>query len=291
MNRYKSLGLIGLAAASLFATQAIADPVGLTCPTSHGGTPTATQGSAACISPHSDDGVDDNLNYQLSHAPGDGGILVSGPAIDPYNGQQPLPTNYWHVGGTGSNSNTIVLEIAGNASTNTFGIFDPSDPTHRLQMFSGPQSAGATDTLSYNGGGSFTTSFGTATFGEGNKFGYYLFSEATNTYFYSDMSLNKLTGDPNYYTHAPHMATFIGNGLTTLKTGAGETLFGADMYLLGWEDLPWLQSDLDYNDFLVLVQEQPPHQNVPEPAALGMFGLGALMIGLFAGLRRRREEV
>lgn len=29
----------------------------------------------------------------------------------------------------------------------------------------------------------------------------------------------------------------------------------------------------------------PPH--VPEPGVLGMFGLGALMIGLFAGLRRR----
>jgi hypothetical protein len=31
----------------------------------------------------------------------------------------------------------------------------------------------------------------------------------------------------------------------------------------------------------------PPPNDVPEPAALGMFGLGALLIGLFAGLRRR----
>lgn len=29
--------------------------------------------------------------------------------------------------------------------------------------------------------------------------------------------------------------------------------------------------------------------SVPEPAALGMFGLGALLIGLFAGLRRRMD--
>lgn len=29
--------------------------------------------------------------------------------------------------------------------------------------------------------------------------------------------------------------------------------------------------------------------NVPEPAALGMFGLGVLLIGLFAGLNRRRR--
>lgn len=31
----------------------------------------------------------------------------------------------------------------------------------------------------------------------------------------------------------------------------------------------------------------PPPVGVPEPAALGTFGLGALLIGLFAGLRRR----
>lgn len=32
---------------------------------------------------------------------------------------------------------------------------------------------------------------------------------------------------------------------------------------------------------------QPPPTSVPEPAALGMFGLGILLIGLFAGLRQR----
>jgi len=31
----------------------------------------------------------------------------------------------------------------------------------------------------------------------------------------------------------------------------------------------------------------PPPNNVPEPAGLGMFGLGAMLIGLFIGLRRR----
>lgn len=31
----------------------------------------------------------------------------------------------------------------------------------------------------------------------------------------------------------------------------------------------------------------PPPHNVPEPAALGMFGFGVLLIGLFIGLRRR----
>ena len=33
-----------------------------------------------------------------------------------------------------------------------------------------------------------------------------------------------------------------------------------------------------------------PPTNVPEPSVLGMFGLGALLIGLFAGLRRRQDR-
>jgi hypothetical protein len=33
--------------------------------------------------------------------------------------------------------------------------------------------------------------------------------------------------------------------------------------------------------------DTPPPNNVPEPVGLGMFGLGAMLIGLFIGLRRR----
>jgi hypothetical protein len=33
-----------------------------------------------------------------------------------------------------------------------------------------------------------------------------------------------------------------------------------------------------------------PINGVPEPAELGMFGLGALLVGLFAGLRRRAQR-
>ncbi|HJP99764.1 MAG TPA: PEP-CTERM sorting domain-containing protein [Rhodanobacteraceae bacterium] len=34
-----------------------------------------------------------------------------------------------------------------------------------------------------------------------------------------------------------------------------------------------------------------PGTPVPEPAALGMFGFGALLIGLFAGMRRRTQQI
>lgn len=85
-----------------------------------------------------------------------------------------------------------------------------------------------------------------------------------------------------------HVVAYQGND-STLQSGATPVLFDPSMYLLAWEDLPFGISDLDYNDFVVLVAD--PRQNVPEPAVLGVFGLGTLMIGLAVGLRRRREDV
>jgi hypothetical protein len=84
------------------------------------------------------------------------------------------------------------------------------------------------------------------------------------------------------------MVAFQGNGLTKLdnvKTGQYAT-FGTSDYILAWEDLPFNGSDLDYNDFVVMVESVHP---VPEPATLGMFGLGVLLIGAAAGLNRRRR--
>jgi hypothetical protein len=40
----------------------------------------------------------------------------------------------------------------------------------------------------------------------------------------------------------------------------------------------------------VTLGSDTPVNGVPEPAALGMFGLGALLVGLFAGLRRRTVQ-
>lgn len=40
----------------------------------------------------------------------------------------------------------------------------------------------------------------------------------------------------------------------------------------------------------VTIGSATPINGVPEPAALGMFGLGALLLGLFAGLRRRASQ-
>ncbi|HJR30829.1 MAG TPA: DUF4114 domain-containing protein [Pseudomonas sp.] len=289
MNTIKSLGFVGLAAAGLFAAQAFAT----TCPTTSTDPHlvTNTQGSPTCIASYGQDGNGTGLNQLY----GPGGSQITGTGLNIYHGQY-VPSSYWQIGGTGGSFNVILAEIAGNANANTFGIFDPSNPGNRLQLFSGPDGPGAKGTLVYNGGGNFQFAlFGqsatSATFGDGASFGYYLGTPVTNAdgslgtlYFFSDPSLNNSAGEAGnpYSDGMHHMVAYQGGNGTKINATGGDLL--SNEFLLGWEDQAFQHSDLDYNDFVVLVESV---HSVPEPAVLGMFGLGVLLLGGFAALRRR----
>lgn len=286
MNAIKYLGFAGLAAAGLFAAQAFAT----TCPTAPA-TGTQTQGGPVCIAPYGQDNPGTGLNDYFG--PG-GSLIASGPGIDVYNGQH-TPSAYWSIGGTGISANKIVLEIAGNANSNTFGIFDPTNSANQLQLFSGSASAGWSTVLMNLGGGNYSvTTFNasgvmqsstTATFGTTNLFGYYLSGPGGT--FFSDASMNEATSNPLYYPNgAPHMVAYEGDNTNTLTVGNTTGLFLNNEFLLAWEDTTYGSSDLDYNDFVVLVESV---HSVPEPAALGMFGFGMLLIGAAVGLNRRRR--
>ena len=86
-----------------------------------------------------------------------------------------------------------------------------------------------------------------------------------------------------YAAALPHCNGKFSNG--TKINGAS---FLSNEFLLAWEDTPFTSSDLDYNDFVVLVESV---HSVPEPAALGMFGFGMLLIGAAVGLSRRRFNI
>ena len=275
MNTVKYLGLVGLAAAGLFAAQAFAT----TCPTAPA-TGTQTQGGPTCIAPSGQDGAGTGLNSLY----GPGGTAVTGTGLNIYNGQY-TPSSNWQIGATTGSFSIILNEIAGNAGVNTFGIYDPNHPGNMLELFSGPDSAGAKGTLVYNGGGNFQFAlFGqpatSATFTDGASFGYYL--STPTGFFYSNPALNNSAGEAGnpYADGMHHMVAYEGGNGTKIN---GATLLSNE-FLLAWEDTPFANSDLDYNDFVVLVESV---HSVPEPAVLGMFGLGVLLIGGFATLRRR----
>jgi hypothetical protein len=92
-------------------------------------------------------------------------------------------------------------------------------------------------------------------------------------------------GNP-YSDGMHHMVAYQGGNGTIINATGGKLL--DNEFLLAWEDQAFKNSDLDYNDFVVLVESV---HSVPEPAALGMFGLGVLLLGGFAALRRRSSKL
>ena len=98
----------------------------------------------------------------------------------------------------------------------------------------------------------------------GNRF------DGTDSAIYQLTFGSALTGSPfaanggGWYSYA-HVQGLIGGCSGYIVSGSGT---------LGEQDGPCTNTP-------------PPPNNVPEPAGLGMFGLGAMLIGLFIGLRRR----
>lgn len=156
----------------------------------------------------------------------------------------------------------MVVEIAANASTNTFGIYDINDPGVFLELFSGADTSSASVTLLMNAAYQFTVGANTVQFG-GPEFGFYL-GNATGPLFHSEASLNG--GDD-------HLVVYQGTGALIQFPFGAPFVWAADSFILAWEDLPLSTGDRDYQDMVVFVQSIGV---VPEPGILVLLGLGLL---------------
>ncbi len=180
---------------------------------------------------------------------------------------------------------TILLEEAGYAGQNQFGIYNfngngvaPS-AGEMLLLFGGSAAVGASAVVQFDLAG------GTAWFdrngndvmdaGEtaaiGAVFGFFLKSPdsaggISNPTFYSDELLN-----PDGAME--HALLFNTGGIT----GA---IYGDPSVVVAFEDLLASHTDCDYSDMVVGISNVTP---VPEPATVALLGLGSL-----AALRRRR---
>jgi hypothetical protein len=180
----------------------------------------------------------------------------------------------------------IVLELAGNASTNSFGVYDLADPTRRLTVFEGNDGAEATATLRVrsdgNGGWQLSvreinnsddpTGWTHLNSMTTTAFGFYL-ATASNGTFFSDTTRNVDGVD--------HLYAYGGTGATFLSGPLSGTVFSATDFILAWEDLAG-GGDRDYQDFMVIAQDIAP---VPLPTAVWL--LASALVGL-AGVSRRR---
>lgn len=176
---------------------------------------------------------------------------------------------------TRSSGATIILELAGNANSNTFGIYDVTAPGQQLSIFSGSDAAGTDAILrlqnvsgqwriSVQGNGP-TQSLNLAS----PVFGFYLGTLAAT--FYSDTGLNSDGTD--------HLFAYQGNASEYMSGPLEGTLFEPTDYILAWEDLRYGTSgyDADYQDFIVQMIDVTP---VPLPAAVWLLGSGLLGLAL-----------
>lgn len=284
MNIMKALGLVGVAVSALIATQAFAT----TCPVAPVAAAGQMQGSPVCIAPYGWDGSKSGLSSILSpydkNSNPNGVFTAGSPSVNPYTQQAQKP--FWSVAGSSGSVSTILLQIAGMANGYTFGIFDPGNESNRLAIFTGGTDGKQAMLSVFTGGGYGVNDFSgipQATFGKSNYFGFFLTTPDGDTFY----SLPSLNGDGT-----AHMVAYQGNDTGHIRDmhGLYGGLWQSSEYIQAWEDLPAGRSDMDYNDFVVLVESIHPN-TVPEPAALRMFGLGVLLIGGFSVLRRRSYKL
>ncbi|MBJ6801410.1 DUF4114 domain-containing protein [Geomonas sp. Red259] len=184
----------------------------------------------------------------------------------------------WTTGGTGSSSATMILEIAGNSSINSFGIYDASNKGNKAPLFNGYAGEGTKVGFSFDENLRLTVanyteqSFANYSFGSGT-FGFYL-DNGSET-FYSDTSNNVDGFD--------HMVAYASQGGQVRLPGSSTyTPWLQNEYVLGFEDT-FGGGDSDYNDLVLMVESVAP---VPEPGTLVLLGAGFFSLAVCAKRRK-----
>lgn len=175
---------------------------------------------------------------------------------------------------------SLIVEIAGFKDANTFGIYDVLNPTQRLVIFTGADSAAQTHLIEFDSDGDIFVKNASnkktlrSKSGFGDNFGFYLTSKQGKTFFTEDFR------NPGGLAQAlVYEGTSLGLDLN--KNGSKETPFNMGLaWLMAWEDKAIFTdktADRDYQDMVVLVRNI---EAVPEP--LTILGVGtALGFGTF----------
>jgi hypothetical protein len=165
---------------------------------------------------------------------------------------------------------SILIEEAGFANSNTFGIFDYSNPVVKLELFAGGDTPGSSITVTFDFDNNQAWINPANKVSIGSTFGFYLDSSARSRggLFYSAPVFN--TSDDEGLRKALLFDTNHILGIT-----------GNPDVVVAFEDLTYRSSDQDYNDMVVSITANNIAINtetVPEPATLLLLGLGAVVL-------------
>lgn len=191
---------------------------------------------------------------------------------------------YWTTGGVGISSATMIIEIAGQANGNSFGIFDTANPSHTAELFSGPKGAG--DKISFTFGNYGANNLIVADLSPTPTFNFYKF-DSTQFGFYLNYGNNTFFSDTAKNTDGyDHMVAYGSKGGNVKLPGNPVyTPWLQNEYVLGFEDT-YGGGDHDYNDMVLMVESVAP---VPEPGTMVLLGFGMLGLAIY-GKRRMNKE-
>lgn len=164
--------------------------------------------------------------------------------------------------GAGSQYSSIIVEFAGNANINTFGIYDVKNSANRVPIFVGAAGTGATETLNVLNSTQIQVGAGpilTLAPG-GSSFGFYLGTAVDGT-FYSEAAKNGVPARDQMFSVPWQGGTAI-----------------------AWEDKPLGSSDQDFNDMVLKITP------VPEPTTVLAGALLLLPFGASAIRMLRRKH-
>ena len=186
----------------------------------------------------------------------------------------------WQTQGQGAA--TLVVELAGYASQNTFGIYDSANTANMLQVYAGGNDPFDRRTITFSqNGGSYDVTIArsnghvvqTGSFSS-TDFGFYLGTpQYAGEDFFSDTSMNPDGSVDHLYAYQGNGATFLNS--TDVPYDLRGT-FDSQMYLLAWEDL-FGGGDGDYQDMVVLTDFILP---VPIPPALLLLSSALACLGI-----------